>query len=184
VTRGTALPTIPIVLASLLALPVGAASAEDRPRPAWVTAKARFSSDPPARAFVATGRSGESGPADYKSEQAEDAARQDMGQLIADWQERVLACAKKASDSKTTAKSRSGTGALLNFEIQSETTVSFYRDRVADRAYDGKFILVLLRHELAPMIAGILVDATRSAGLRASVQACGEKAFDELAAKR
>lgn len=169
-------------LAAALLLFGTAALAEDRPTPEWVSWKPRYGVAP-LKAFVAVGRSGETGPDDYKGEQAEDDARQKMGELVADWQERTLACARKASESSRSAKSRSGTGASLAWELQSETTVSFYRDRVVDRAYEGRTILVLLRHELAAMIDGVTADASRSAGLREAVGSCGEKAFDGLSAR-
>lgn len=175
--------------AAFIAAVLAAADAHSQgagPLPAWAIrpVPARFATEEPAKAFVSTGRSGQSGPSDLKNEQAEDDARQQMGQIIADWQEAALRCARRASETTVKASSKGGTGALLDFTFESATTVSFYRDKVTGRAYDGKRILVQLRHELVPMIRGVAADPDRSPGLKEAVASCGEKAFDELATKK
>lgn len=156
------------------------AQAPDTP-PAWASWKAKAAVDPIyGRVFLAVGRSGSTGPADWKSKEAEEAALQEMGQLLADWQEGALRCAKKASETVTKAKSNTGSGKLLDFSFESATTVSFYKDRVADRAYEGKVVVVLVRHELGHMVDGIRADPDRTEGLKEAVKTCGEKAFDAL----
>jgi hypothetical protein len=168
-----------IALAGLLLAPAGALAEADLP--AWVGSGATLVKDAGgARSFVSTGLSGELGPAEVRGEGAEDAARQAMGGLVAEWQDRVLACAGRERLSEVKARTRAATGALLSLELETSTSVSLYRARVAERAYVGRRIAVLLRHDLESMIAGIRADGERPASLREAVKACGEQAFDAL----
>ena len=170
-----------LLLASLLLSTLALA---DEPLPSWTKHASRLEKpDGAPRAFVATGRSGDFGPADFKSGQAEEEAVQRLGALVADWQEAALRCARKESQARQVSAKSGSRGLLVDFEITQEIDVSLYRVRVTDRAYEGRYILVLMKHELAPLVAGVVADESRPAALREAVRICGEKAFDELVAK-
>jgi hypothetical protein len=149
--------------------------------PEWLSWKPGCRIDGDHRDFVAVGRSEASGTPEAQATQAEDDARQHLGEAIASWQERVLKCAKKASESKVTASSTPGKG-LISFDIQTATEISIYQERVDARAPDGKRSAVLMKHDLNAMIVGIGSDSQRSAALREAVKTCGQQSFDELAA--
>lgn len=169
---------LPLSLALLVSASVALAQ---EPAAPWAGKKPHLAGEGEARAFVATGRSGDAGPADFKNEEAMNAALEAMGQVIADWQEATLKCAKKESEKKVLGAKSGAKGLLLDFTIESAVTVSFYRPRVAARAYEGSRMLVLVRHELGSMMSGIAVDPDRSPALKEAVKRCGEQAFDDLA---
>jgi len=170
-----------IVLLLLLAANAEAKKSKKKPPPpppgpAWSAWNPRYAKDASGKAFLAVGKTDDAA----HPEAAEDDARQKIGQLVATWQEKTLACAKQASESKVSAHSEHAKGAALDFEVETATAVSLYDEKVAERATVGKAALVLMRHDLQKMIDSIAIDASRSEGLRAAVKLCGEKTFDAL----
>jgi hypothetical protein len=149
--------------------------------PGWLAWKPSCRHEDGQRDFVAVGRSGESGTPEVQGPQAEDDARQHLGEAIAAWQERTLRCAKKGSESKVTATSNPGHG-LLSVNLETATAVSLYQERVEARAPEGKCTAVLMKHDLASMMAGIATDSGRSDALKEAVRLCGKQAFEELSA--
>ncbi|MBS2029195.1 MAG: hypothetical protein JST54_14935 [Deltaproteobacteria bacterium] len=147
------------------------------PGPAWAAWNPKYLKDTSGKGFVAVGKTDDAA----HPEAAEDDARQKIGQLVATWQEKTLACAKQASEAKVTAKSGTLKGDAVDFTIETATAVSLYDEKVLERATVQKSALVLMRHDLQKMIDSIAIDSSRSDGLRAAVKLCGEKTFDALA---
>jgi hypothetical protein len=147
------------------------------PGPAWAGQAPRYVRDAAGRGFVAVGRTDDP----KHPEAAEDDARQKLGQLIAAWQEKTLACARQASEAKVTATSQQKKGLSMDITVETATTVSLYDEQVAEHGTQGSASLVLMRQDLGKMMTGIEYDASRSQGMRDAVKGCGEKTFDALA---
>jgi hypothetical protein len=150
------------------------------PSPAWVAWKPKAIQDDQGRGFVAVGRSDPANDSPERSQKAEDDAHQQLGLLLATWQEHALRCAKQASETTVHKSSNANTGALVSFNIETETAVSFYEEKVVDRTSLDQRAIVLLRQDFDSLMKGISFDKDRSDALREAVRQCGEQAFAEV----